>query len=174
MHPRRHHPTLWAAVFTINRLDLDPATPQRQIDRIDHPVAGQVEDHARSVTPRARRLKHSSWPFLDGFIDTPISAQGHEPLHHRLTTPNCEMPVRPATAARVRFASRLQNIPRPGIRHPQPVHELASPPTLLDVLGGRIQTIRSVVNPDKLGHVGPVADAWAIAREAKQARRSRD
>jgi len=41
----------------------------------------------------------------------------------------------------------------------------------LDVLGGRIQTIRSVVNPDKLGHVGPVADAWAIAREAKQARR---
>jgi RNA polymerase sigma-70 factor (ECF subfamily) len=41
----------------------------------------------------------------------------------------------------------------------------------LDVLGGRIQTIRSVVNPDKLGHVGPVADAWAFAREAKQARR---
>ena len=44
----------------------------------------------------------------------------------------------------------------------------------LDVLGGRIQTIRSVVNPDKLGHVGPVADAWAIAREVKQARRLRD
>jgi RNA polymerase sigma-70 factor (ECF subfamily) len=42
----------------------------------------------------------------------------------------------------------------------------------LDVLGGRIQTIRSVVNPDKLGHVGPVADAWAVAREMKQARRS--
>ena len=41
----------------------------------------------------------------------------------------------------------------------------------LDVLGGRIQTIRSVINPDKLGHVGPVADAWAVAREAKQARR---
>ena len=43
----------------------------------------------------------------------------------------------------------------------------------LDVLGGRIQTIRSVVNPDKLGHMGPVADAWAIAREVKQARRPR-
>ncbi len=41
----------------------------------------------------------------------------------------------------------------------------------LDVLGGRIQTIRSVVNPDKLGHLGPVADAWALAREVKQARR---
>ncbi|HWG15173.1 MAG TPA: RNA polymerase sigma-70 factor, partial [Streptosporangiaceae bacterium] len=31
----------------------------------------------------------------------------------------------------------------------------------LDVLDGQIQTIRSVTNPDKLGHVGPVADAWA-------------
>lgn len=44
----------------------------------------------------------------------------------------------------------------------------------LDVLGGRIQAIRSVVNPDKLGHVGPLADAWAFAREVKQARRLRD
>jgi RNA polymerase sigma-70 factor (ECF subfamily) len=43
-----------------------------------------------------------------------------------------------------------------------------------DVLGGRIQTIRSVVNPDKLGHLGPVADAWAVAREVKQARRPTD
>ena len=44
----------------------------------------------------------------------------------------------------------------------------------LDVLGGRIQAIRSVVNPDKLGHLGPVADAWAFAREVKQARRPND
>jgi RNA polymerase sigma-70 factor, ECF subfamily len=44
----------------------------------------------------------------------------------------------------------------------------------LDVLGGRIQTIRSVVNPDKLGHVGPVADAWAIARQVRHARRPTD
>jgi RNA polymerase sigma-70 factor, ECF subfamily len=44
----------------------------------------------------------------------------------------------------------------------------------IDMLGGRIQTIHSVVNPDKLGHVGPVADAWAVAREVKQARRLRD
>jgi RNA polymerase sigma-70 factor, ECF subfamily len=35
----------------------------------------------------------------------------------------------------------------------------------LDVLGGRIQTIRSVINPDKLHHIGPVADAWAVMRE---------
>ncbi|CAM5295665.1 ECF-sigma factor OS=Streptomyces glaucescens OX=1907 GN=SGLAU_05110 PE=3 SV=1 [Streptomyces glaucescens] len=41
----------------------------------------------------------------------------------------------------------------------------------LDVLDGQIQTIRSVINPDKLGHLGPVADAWAIDREVKQARR---
>jgi RNA polymerase sigma-70 factor, ECF subfamily len=41
----------------------------------------------------------------------------------------------------------------------------------LDVLGGRIQAIRSVVNPDKLGHLGSVADAWALHREVRQARR---
>ena len=34
----------------------------------------------------------------------------------------------------------------------------------LDVLDGRIQLIRAVNNPDKLGHVGPVADAWAALR----------
>jgi RNA polymerase sigma-70 factor (ECF subfamily) len=42
----------------------------------------------------------------------------------------------------------------------------------LDVLGGRISTIRSVVNPDKLRHVGTVADPWAFAREVKRARRA--
>ncbi|MFJ3307519.1 RNA polymerase sigma-70 factor [Streptomyces sp. NPDC086549] len=41
----------------------------------------------------------------------------------------------------------------------------------LEVLDGQIQAIRSVINPDKLGHVGPVADAWAITREMKQTRR---
>jgi len=41
----------------------------------------------------------------------------------------------------------------------------------LDTLEGRTQTIRSVINPDKLGHLGPVADAWAVAREANRARR---
>ncbi|MEU3459416.1 RNA polymerase sigma-70 factor [Streptomyces sp. NPDC006733] len=41
----------------------------------------------------------------------------------------------------------------------------------LDVRDGQIQTIRSVINPDKLGHLGPVADAWAVDREVKQLRR---
>jgi RNA polymerase sigma-70 factor (ECF subfamily) len=40
----------------------------------------------------------------------------------------------------------------------------------LDILDGQIQTIRSVINPDKLAHLGPVADAWAVAREMNQAR----
>jgi RNA polymerase sigma-70 factor, ECF subfamily len=36
----------------------------------------------------------------------------------------------------------------------------------LDIAEGRIQAIRAVVNPDKLGHLGPVGDAWAVNREA--------
>ncbi|MFG1622524.1 RNA polymerase sigma-70 factor [Kribbella sp. NPDC049227] len=42
----------------------------------------------------------------------------------------------------------------------------------LDILDGHIQTIRTVLNPDKLTHVGPVADAWSVLRETKQSRRS--
>ncbi|MEV6055988.1 RNA polymerase sigma-70 factor [Streptomyces sp. NPDC052107] len=41
----------------------------------------------------------------------------------------------------------------------------------LDILDGRIQAIRTVSNPDKLGHMGLVADAWALLREAQQAHR---
>jgi RNA polymerase sigma-70 factor, ECF subfamily len=44
----------------------------------------------------------------------------------------------------------------------------------LDILDGQIQTIRSVINPDKLTHVGPVADAWAVFDEAMQPRPSTD
>ncbi|WP_086866254.1 RNA polymerase sigma-70 factor [Streptomyces viridochromogenes] len=42
---------------------------------------------------------------------------------------------------------------------------------VLDVLDGEIRTVRSVINPDKLGHLGPVADAWAVDREVRRARR---
>ncbi|MEH0575812.1 RNA polymerase sigma-70 factor [Streptomyces sp. B21-108] len=51
-------------------------------------------------------------------------------------------------------------------RNGKVLHTLA-----LDVLDGRIQTIRIVINPDKLGHMGPVGDAWAVARDVKQAAR---
>jgi RNA polymerase sigma-70 factor (ECF subfamily) len=35
----------------------------------------------------------------------------------------------------------------------------------LDIAGGVVQTIRSVINPDKLGHLGPVADVPALRRQ---------
>jgi RNA polymerase sigma-70 factor (ECF subfamily) len=35
----------------------------------------------------------------------------------------------------------------------------------LDIYDGRVQTIRAVSNPDKLGHVGPVGDVWAVFDE---------
>ncbi len=44
----------------------------------------------------------------------------------------------------------------------------------LDVFDGRIQAIRTVLNPDKLRHVGPVGDVWAVMREAYKARRRTD
>jgi RNA polymerase sigma-70 factor (ECF subfamily) len=42
----------------------------------------------------------------------------------------------------------------------------------LEILGGRVRTIRGVSNPDKLTHLGPLGDPWAIRREMARARRS--
>jgi RNA polymerase sigma-70 factor (ECF subfamily) len=41
----------------------------------------------------------------------------------------------------------------------------------LDVLDGAIQAVHSVINPDKLGHLGPLADPWEINREVRRSRR---
>ncbi len=39
-----------------------------------------------------------------------------------------------------------------------------------DVSGGRIQAIRSIVNPEKLGHLGPVGDANALLARVRESR----
>ncbi|WP_147917228.1 RNA polymerase sigma-70 factor [Ruania zhangjianzhongii] len=41
----------------------------------------------------------------------------------------------------------------------------------LDIAEDQVQTIRAVINPDKLGHLGPVADVWSVLRETRQARK---
>jgi RNA polymerase sigma-70 factor (ECF subfamily) len=38
----------------------------------------------------------------------------------------------------------------------------------LEIVDRVVQTVRSVINPDKLHHVGPVADAWALLRSLQQ------
>jgi hypothetical protein len=37
----------------------------------------------------------------------------------------------------------------------------------LDVAGGQITSISSVVNPDKLRHLGPIADIGSLLRSAR-------
>lgn len=44
----------------------------------------------------------------------------------------------------------------------------------LDIAGGQIQTIRAVINPDKLGHIGPVADAREVVRRTQEVRSETD
>ncbi|MEU1231681.1 RNA polymerase sigma-70 factor [Streptomyces sp. NPDC005828] len=41
----------------------------------------------------------------------------------------------------------------------------------LDIADGHVQAIRSVINPDKLAHLGPVADVWSIHAQVREARR---
>jgi RNA polymerase sigma-70 factor, ECF subfamily len=43
----------------------------------------------------------------------------------------------------------------------------------LEIAGGRVVAVRSVINPDKLRHLGPVADVWALVRARATQRRSR-
>jgi RNA polymerase sigma-70 factor (TIGR02957 family) len=40
----------------------------------------------------------------------------------------------------------------------------------LDIADGKIQAIRSIVNPEKLGHLGPVGDANAVVRRIRESR----
>jgi hypothetical protein len=44
----------------------------------------------------------------------------------------------------------------------------------LDIADGTIQTVRSIVNPDKLGHLGALANRAELAGQAKATRRTSD
>ncbi|KAA9143857.1 RNA polymerase sigma-70 factor [Microbacterium lushaniae] len=44
---------------------------------------------------------------------------------------------------------------------------------VLDVLGDRVQSIRTVINPHKLAHLGPVSDSWAVRAAYLRARAGR-
>jgi RNA polymerase sigma-70 factor, ECF subfamily len=44
----------------------------------------------------------------------------------------------------------------------------------LDIADGAVQTVRSVINPDKLRHLGPVADVRALLRQAPPGPGQRD
>ncbi|WP_277050431.1 RNA polymerase sigma-70 factor [Ruania albidiflava] len=41
----------------------------------------------------------------------------------------------------------------------------------LDICDGQVQTIRAVLNPDKLQHLGPVGDAYDVLRKTNRSRR---
>jgi RNA polymerase sigma-70 factor (ECF subfamily) len=42
---------------------------------------------------------------------------------------------------------------------------------VLDIADGAVQTVRSVINPDKLRHIGPVADVRALLRQRRSGER---
>jgi RNA polymerase sigma-70 factor (TIGR02957 family) len=92
-----------------------------------------------------------------------------------------------ALRGRSRVAGALKNWIRVGARIPgasiRPVEVNGSPGALLldgegrlgavwvlEISGGEITALNSIVNPDKLGHLGPVADTRALLREATRSR----
>jgi RNA polymerase sigma-70 factor, ECF subfamily len=72
-----------------------------------------------------------------------------------------------AQAARLDAALELTHINgQPGVMFTAPAGRIASVMSF-EIADGVIQTIRGVVNPDKLAHLGPVADIRAILRSAR-------
>jgi RNA polymerase sigma-70 factor (ECF subfamily) len=72
-----------------------------------------------------------------------------------------------AQAARLDAALELTHINgQPGVMFTDPAGRIASVMSF-EIADGVIQTIRGVVNPDKLAHLGPVADIRAILRSAR-------
>jgi RNA polymerase sigma-70 factor (TIGR02957 family) len=43
---------------------------------------------------------------------------------------------------------------------------------VLDIAEDKVQGINSIVNPDKLGHLGEVGDAWALLEQVRERKRS--
>lgn len=85
--------------------------------------------------------------------------------------------VAPVLAALVRLFHRAEATMEPHLLNGQPgvIFRDARGNVLntwtLDIVNGRIHTIRTVNNPDKLGHVGQVGQAWATLRDAEQGHR---
>ena len=55
---------------------------------------------------------------------------------------------------------------QPGARLLDPGGHLVSV-FVLDIAGGQVQTVRSVINPDKLRHLGPLADVPGLRRQLR-------
>ena len=72
--------------------------------------------------------------------------------------------------ARLGYTSRLQEVNgQPGALFFDREGKLISV-AMLDIAQGRIQGVSAIVNPDKLQHLGPVADLRALLREQRQKR----
>jgi RNA polymerase sigma-70 factor (ECF subfamily) len=40
----------------------------------------------------------------------------------------------------------------------------------LEIAGGVVQTVRSIINPEKLGQLGPIGDLRALLRQRRESR----
>ena len=52
--------------------------------------------------------------------------------------------------------------------HPEP--RCSTDTTTVDIADGLVQTVRSIINPDKLHHLGPLADVRALLHERSERR----
>ena len=94
VHPRRDHPTCRAAIGKLDRLNLDPATAQRQIDRVVHPIAGRLK--ITLAASRREPVGSNKLVVLPRWVRQPHPSQRRATspcIKQRLAAANCEVHI---------------------------------------------------------------------------------
>ena len=128
--PDRDHPA-GRAPRRGGGLDLDPPGGTGDLERVDHAVVGQVEDRARSITLRARRLEHGSWSSGSWMCRNTHPSRSTSPLRH--------------TRHRTRFTTNREEprrLPRRGALGDRAPDRTGPPPRRIPRLAGWIRNRR--------------------------------
>src|SRR5215213_9226756 len=145
------------------------------------PIVGKSEANCRQLALRARRRIESEKPRFDA------TRRERDALARRFfaavgdgKAPQWMAPIVGIDRVARLLAGIGRQLPKLGISIQQ--HEINGQPGAmfldaegrlinvfsLDIVDGAVQAVRSVINPDKLRHIGPVADVRALLRHERK------
>ena len=149
------------------RRHVDEGRPRFEASR------GKRDELAAPVLPRRRRRRHGR-PGRDARRgrrrlrrqrrDQPVVAAPHHRARPR--KPPAARHRRADPAARRSRSSPAEINGQPGAMFLDPDGSLTNV-FVLDIADGQVQTVRSVINPDKLRHLGPLADIPRLRRRLR-------
>ena len=93
MDPAREDAAAGAGGLRHGRRDQHLPGAVGMVDSVQDMVSGQVEQHARCVSQRARSLVHGSWSSSGWCLSSTHPSAGPRAPHHRAITLKCEEPL---------------------------------------------------------------------------------